>query len=168
MDKIKKESVFLKLMILITTMILMTVLVVGSISYYLTKQELTEAGKADMKYPVETGQFSLEQARVLLVGPKKDNVYDHAKSSFLYKQDDYLVAYEQDFSSELHPKNPVGDIPEDTTNRENMVQASKQPEIQDRYVYFSDTLDDGTPVTKTAYMSYFEPWEWTVGMDRIR
>lgn len=178
----KKESVFFKLMLIITIMILMTALVVGSISYYLTKQELTEAGKADMKHLVETslvtlnllneqveaGEISLEQAkeqaRVLLVGPKKGDVYDHTKSSFLYKQDGYLVAYGQDFSSELHPKNPVGDLPDDTTNRENMVQASKQPETQDRYVYFPDTLDDGTPVTKTAYMSYFEPWKWTVGM----
>lgn len=55
----KKESVFLKLMILITAMILMTVLVVSSISYYLTKQELTEVGKADMKHLVETSLVTL-------------------------------------------------------------------------------------------------------------
>ncbi|MCI2257082.1 methyl-accepting chemotaxis protein [Domibacillus sp. PGB-M46] len=178
----RKESVFLKLMLLITVMIFATAFVVSSISYYLTKKELTEAGKEDMGHLVETslvtltllneqveaGALSLEEAkeraRVLLVGPKKGDIYDHTQSSFLYKQDGYLVAYGQDFSSELHPKNPVGDIPDDTTNRENMVRASKQTEAQNRYVYFPDTLDDGTPVTKTAYMSYFEPWQWSVGM----
>ncbi|WP_050184223.1 methyl-accepting chemotaxis protein [Domibacillus robiginosus] len=177
-----KESVFFKLMLLISVMIFATAFVVGGISYYLTKKELTEAGKADMRHLVETslvtltllneqveaGELSLEQAkeraRVLLVGPKQGDVYDHTQSSFLYKQDGYLVAYGQDFSSQLHPKNPVGDIPDDTTNRENMVKASKQPEAESRYVYFPDTLDDGTSVTKTSYMTYFEPWEWTVGM----
>ncbi|OXS74714.1 methyl-accepting chemotaxis protein [Domibacillus enclensis] len=178
----KKESVFFKLMLLITIMILLTAGVIGGMSYYLSKQELTEAGKADMKHlvdtslvtlgllneQVESGELTMEEAkeraRVLLVGPKNGDVYDHTQSSFLYKQDGYLVAYGQDFSSELHPKNPVGDIPDDTTNRENMVNASKEPDVESRYVYFPDTLDDGTPVTKTAYMSYFEPWEWTVGM----
>ncbi|GLC89612.1 methyl-accepting chemotaxis protein [Lysinibacillus piscis] len=176
------DSIFFKLTMLIIFVIALTGGVIGGTSYYLTKKELVEAGKSDMKHIVNTsivtlnvlnervekGELTLEQAqeeaRVLLNGPKLAEGYDYKKSAFLYKQDGYLVAYNSSYASILHPKNPIGHMPDDTTNRANMVKAARATNDADRYHPFDDTDDNGNHVTKTAYMAYFEPWDWHVGM----
>ena len=176
------DSVFIKLTALIILIIVLTGSVIGGASYYLTKKELVEAGKSDIKHlveaslvtlkvlneQVETGELTLEEAhekaRNLLNGPKLAEGYDYKKSPFLYKQDGYLVAYDSNYAAVLHPKNPIGHLPDDPTNRAGMVKVAKAENIEDRFYMFDDIQDDGSHVTKTAYMSYFEPWGWNVGM----
>ncbi|WP_107841048.1 methyl-accepting chemotaxis protein [Metasolibacillus meyeri] len=176
------HSIFTKLTLLIVFVITLTAGVIGGASYYLTKTELINAGETDIKHLVDTaivtltvldnqvkaGNITLEeaqdQARLLLNGPKLTEGYDYKASSFLYKKDGYLVAYDSNYAAVLHPTNPIGHIPENTTNRENMVLAAKAINLQDHFHHFNDTDDAGKPITKTAYMAQFEPWGWYVGM----
>lgn len=176
------NSIFTKLTLLIIAVITLTAGVIGGSSYYLTKKELVQAGENDIKHLVNTaivtlsvlddqvkaGNMTLEeaqaQARVLLSGPQLAEGYDFKNSSFLYKKDGYLVAYDDNYAAVLHPSNPIGHIPEDTTNRENMVLAAKATDAHSHFHHFNDIDDAGKQVTKTAYMEQFEPWGWYVGM----
>ncbi|MEK5230974.1 methyl-accepting chemotaxis protein [Lysinibacillus sp. FSL K6-0232] len=176
------NSIFTKLTLLIVCIIILTAGGIGSTSYYLAKTKLVAAGESDIKHLVDTalvtltvlndqveaGELSLEEAqnraRVLLNGPQLAEGYDYKNSAFLYKKDGYLVAYNANYAAVLHPTNPIGHIPDDTTNRENMVRAAQATNSQEHFHHFQDVDSDGNQVTKTAYMVQFEPWDWSVGM----
>ncbi|MDG3044541.1 cache domain-containing protein [Bacillus sp. B6(2022)] len=81
---------------------------------------------------VENKELTLEQAqeqaRIYLSGPKNDNGkgYQFQKSDFIYKNKGYLVAYGADYSSQVHPVNDIGVIPDNTTNRQKWSLAPQQ------------------------------------------
>lgn len=176
------NSIFTKLTALILIIVVLTGSIVGGVSYYLTKNELIDAGKQNVQDLVESSVVTLEllneevihnrmtldeaqeKARLLLIGPKLEEGYDYKKSLFTYKQDGYLVAYDSNYAAILHPRNPIGHVSSNTTNRENMVRVGQLANPADRYHPFLDVEDDGSKVPKTAYTTYFEPWDWTVGM----
>lgn len=179
------NSISTKLLALISFIIFFTAFSLGGTGYYLAKRELIESGKLDLSHiangslaslsllneRVEKGELTLaeaqDKARELLNGPKLPDGtgYDLKQSHFLYKDRGYLVAYGSDYSTQLHPKNPIGKIPSDTTNREKMVKGARANTLDEHYVTYLD-LDDstGTMKNKIAYMSYFEPWDWHVGI----
>lgn len=108
-----------------------------------------------------------EQARIYLSGPKNDNGkgYQFQKSDFIYKNKGYLVAYGADYSSQVHPVNDIGVIPDNTTNREKMVAGANAKGEDTHYVTYLDK-DDATyeEKQKLAYMSQFTPWNWSIGI----
>lgn len=178
------NSISVKLMIILTVIIIFSVSVIGTTSYYIAKNQLIKAGEQDLSHivnsslavleaintRVEQGELSLEEgkeeARILLSGPKLESGgYDFTKSRFLYKEQGYLIGYDANYSAQVHPSNEIGSIPEDTSNREKMVKGSLAANVEEHYVHF-DNLDEVTQETrkKIAYMQPFEPWDWYIGL----
>ncbi|MCZ0703434.1 methyl-accepting chemotaxis protein [Natronobacillus azotifigens] len=179
------HSISTKLMLLVTVIILITGALVGTTSYYIARSQLLEAGERDLKSivdgslaslellneNVELGIFSLEeaqeQARLVLGGPvNEEGNYDYLSSQFSYKQDGYLLAYDQDYVLQIHPSRVGQEPPNEHTrnNRAMMVAAGQASGIEDQYVIYADLQEDGSYRDKTAYMQHFEPWDWTIGM----
>lgn len=86
-----------------------------------------------------------EQARIYLNGPKNDDGkgYQFQKSDFIYKNKGYLVAYGADYSSQVHPVNDIGVIPDNTTNRQKMVDGATAKGEDAHYITYMDK-DDAT------------------------
>lgn len=176
-----RNRILVKLTALLVACVLMTSLVIGATTYTLAKNQLIDAGMLDMKHTVdaalplltaiqediENGTMSLEEgqerARLLISGPKTENGYEHSKSLFSYKSDGYMVAYTDDYATQLHPTNEIGEIPEDTTNREQFVESARKENVEDRFTFYN-RFEDGAQVKKISYMTYFEPWGWHIGM----
>ncbi|MEH7385015.1 methyl-accepting chemotaxis protein [Bacillus sp. JJ1521] len=179
-----RHSITIKMMALLTVIIVVSVSIIGVTSYYIAKDQLIKAGKQELYHivnsafatleainqQIEKGDLTLdegkEEARILLSGPKLENgEHDYKKSHFLYKGEGYILGYDANYSSQVHPSNPVGDIPENTTNRELMVKGSLEKNIEDRYVYFDDFNNElGVTRKKITYMEHFEPWDWYIGL----
>ncbi|QCR33435.1 methyl-accepting chemotaxis protein [Lysinibacillus sp. SGAir0095] len=179
------RSISRKLMLLITMIILATVVIIGSTSYFVAKNQLLDSGQRELQSivkgaysslelineEVETGKITLEEgkehARILLNGPVNENgEYDYQKSRFTYKENGYILAYDEDLVLQLHPTK-VGGAPADEqnrSNREKIVAGGKSQNEPDRYVVYSDKQSDGSFKEKTAYTEYFEPWGWTIGI----
>ncbi|OEC01309.1 chemotaxis protein [Lysinibacillus sphaericus] len=179
------RSISGKLMLLITTIILVTVVIIGSTSYLVAKNQLLESGQRELQSivkgaytslelineEVESGKITLaegkEKARIILNGPVNENGdYDYKKSDFTYKENGYILAFDEDLVLQLHPSK-VGRAPTDELNRNNrekIVAGGKAKNEEDRYVVYSDKQPDGSFKDKTAYTEYFEPWGWTIGI----
>lgn len=178
--KLNWNSISTQMLTLLAIIIVFAVSIIGATSYYIAKQQLINAGKQEMYHitrstfavleamndQVESGILTLEEAkqeaRILLSGPMlPDGTHDYKKSNFLYKGEGYILGYDSSFSSQVHPSNPVGDIPDDTTNREKMVNGAKAKTVAERYVSFEDTNVETGPIrNKITYMEHFEPWDW--------
>ncbi|MDA1477823.1 methyl-accepting chemotaxis protein [Bacillus changyiensis] len=172
-------------MIVIVFITVLTGSIVGISAYQMAKKELVNSGKQDLKHladtstavlnvlnaKVEKKEITLEEAkaeaREILNGPKLsgEQGYDFQKSKFLYKDKGYIVAYQSDYSTQVHPKNPIGQVPSSTENRKKMVAAAKASTAEDHFVSYPDQDDEtGEAKDKMAYMTYFEPWDWSVGI----
>ena len=179
---LKTNKISTKLLFLISIIILLTAIIVGGTGYFLAKNELIYSGKLDLSHiansslailttlneQVESNELTLseaqEKARILLNGPKLEESYDFTKSNFVYKDKGYLVAYGSDYSTKLHPKNVIESIPEDTTNRENMVKGAHETTYNEQFVTYLDEDENGDMKNKIAYMTYYEPWDWNIGI----
>ncbi|MBD8032832.1 methyl-accepting chemotaxis protein [Solibacillus merdavium] len=186
----KKKSLQLrsisgKLMLLITVIILVTVVIIGSTTYFVAKNQLLKSGQGELQSIVEGAYASLElineeveigkitleegkeQARIILNGPVNENgEYDYQKSRFTYKDNGYILAYDENLVLQLHPSK-IGGAPADElnrSNREKIVTGGKSTNESDRFVVYSDKQPDGSFKDKTAYTEFFEPWGWTVGI----
>jgi len=179
------RSVFFQLMSAIIVITILTGGLVGTTGYLLAKHALIDAGKSDLKHIVSGAMATLEQlndrvekkeltleqaqeqARLYLSGPKNDNGkgYQSQKSDFIYKNKGYLIAYGADYSTQVHPVNDIGVIPDNTTNREKMVAGANAKGEDAHYVTYMDKDDaTGEEKEKLAYMSQFTPWNWSVGI----
>ncbi|WP_228409451.1 methyl-accepting chemotaxis protein [Radiobacillus deserti] len=183
--KIRISSISTKLMLLITIIIIVTVGIIGTTSYFVAKNQLLESGKRNLQSVVngaysaiemintrvENGEITLEEgkeeARTLLNGPlNKDGEYDYQQTRFTYKDKGYVLAYDEDLVLQLHPSK-VGGAPADEqnrSNRERIVAGGKSENVADRYVVYSDEQSDGSFRDKIAYTEYYEPWGWTIGI----
>lgn len=179
------RSVFFQLMSAIIVITILTGGLVGTTGYLLAKNVLIDAGKADLKHIVNGAMATLEQlndrvekkeltleqaqeqARIYLSGPKNDNGkgYQFQKSDFIYKNKGYLVAYGADYSSQVHPVNDIGVIPDNTTNRQKMVAGATAKGEDAHYITYMDKDDaTGEEKQKLAYMNQFTPWNWSIGI----
>lgn len=179
------RSVFFQLMSAIIVITILTGGLVGTTGYFLAKNVLIDAGKADLKHIVNGAMATLEQlndrvenkeltleqaqeqARIYLSGPKNDNGkgYQFQKSDFTYKNKGYLVAYGADYSSQVHPVNDIGVIPDNTTNRQKMVAGATAKGEDAHYITYMDKDDaTGEEKQKLAYMNQFTPWNWSIGI----
>ncbi|WP_144668154.1 methyl-accepting chemotaxis protein [Bacillus altitudinis] len=179
------RSVFFQLMSAIIVITILTGGLVGTTGYFLAKNVLIDAGKADLKHIVNGAMATLEQlndrvenkeltleqaqeqARIYLSGPKNDDGkgYQFQKSDFIYKNKGYLVAYGADYSSQVHPVNDIGVIPDNTTNRQKMVAGATAKGEDAHYITYMDKDDaTGEEKQKLAYMNQFTPWNWSIGI----
>ncbi|WP_374703393.1 methyl-accepting chemotaxis protein [Bacillus sp. V3-13] len=128
---------------------------------------------------VESGKISLkqakDQAREILNGPKinKDGkkVYDFSKTPYVYKKEGYLFAYDSKARVEMHPSLPIGDDKYDTKNStgeyviRNILKAAQAESLEDHYYTYGWTNPGETNEReKMAYMVYYEPWDWHIGV----
>lgn len=183
--KLQLKSISGKLMLLIIIIIIVTVGIIGSTSYFVAKKQLLESGQRELQSlvdgaytslelineQVEIGKITIEegkdQARIILNGPIDGNgEYNYQKSRFTYKENGYILAYDEDLVLQLHPTK-IGGAPADElnrSNREKIVASGKSKNESDRYVVYSDKQPDGSFKDKIAYTEYFEPWGWTIGI----
>lgn len=181
------------MLIFITVLILFSTSTLGFISYAFAKAELVESGKLDLQHivhnsistlellnsNVENGLLSLEdaqeEARNILVGPPVTSegitTRDFSKSSFLYKEDGYTMAFDSNHGAQLHPFMPIGENKTDTQNSsgefviQELVKAAKAAQPEDRYYEYGwANTGETNERNKIVYMSYFEPWDWNVGV----
>jgi methyl-accepting chemotaxis protein len=189
----KFNKISTKLLLGITVLVLIATSTLGLISYNFSKNELIKSGKLDLQHivnnsisamdllnqQVETGNMTLkeaqEEARELLVGPPEvkdgNTIHDFSKSSFLYKQEGYLMAYDSNHTAQLHPSIQVGENKTDLKNSngqyviQDIVKAAKEGNIEDRfYEYAWQNPGETVERNKIVYMSYYEPWDWNIGV----
>ncbi|MGE7021317.1 methyl-accepting chemotaxis protein [Solibacillus cecembensis] len=162
---------------------------IGTVNYNFAKKQLIESGKLDLQHLTNTSIATLEtlnqaveegtlsedeaknQAREILNGPKVDNgklIYDYKQSPFVYKENGYLFGVDSSLDVVLNPVIPLGT---DKTSeqgkvvRENLIQAAKATDEEKHfYTYEWKNAGEDKPREKIAYMTYFEPWDWSVGI----
>ncbi|MFD3449800.1 methyl-accepting chemotaxis protein [Microbacteriaceae bacterium 4G12] len=186
------ERLSVKLFSIITLLIIITTSVLGILSYNMAKKQLVEAGRIDLKHIVENATSSLhildeqvkagtltlkeaqDRARKLLIGPPVQNAnlhFDYKKSSFLYKENGYIFGYDSNYKVQVHPVLPIG---EDKTNLkdeyghfvvQDLVKQARSSKEEDHfYQYTWKNTGETVAKNKVSYVSYFEPWDWTIGV----
>ncbi|MDF0725459.1 methyl-accepting chemotaxis protein [Cytobacillus sp. S13-E01] len=189
----KFNKISTKLLLGITALILLATTTLGLLSYNFAKNELVSSGKLDLQHlvnnsistlellneQVEARNMTLEEAkekaREVLVGPPvtKDGTttYDFSLSSFVYKKEGYLMAYDSNHIAQLHPSIQIGEDKKDVKNSngqfvvQDIVKAAKATDVEDRfYEYAWQNPGETVERNKIVYMSYFEPWDWNIGI----
>ncbi|EDL64107.1 methyl-accepting chemotaxis protein [Bacillus sp. SG-1] len=189
----KFNKISTKLLFGITILILVATTTLGLLSYNFAKNELIKSGKLDLQHivgnsisaidllnqQVEAGNMTLkeaqQEARELLVGPpeSKDGktIYDFSQSSFVYKNEGYLMAYDSNHIAQLHPSIQIGENKKDVQNSsgqyvvQDLVKAAQKESIDDRFYEYSwQNAGETAERNKIIYMSYYEPWDWNIGV----
>jgi methyl-accepting chemotaxis protein len=185
----KRHGLATRLMIVVAVITIICGAAVGTISYMTAKNELIDAGKMDLQHMansatslltvlnerVENGEMTLEEAqeeaRNILNGPIEDGAHDLSQSNFNYKDGaGYIIAYDNQANMVLHPTEEIGSPPADDStkkNREDMIllAQSTDEEDADSFLSYDDTDEKSGDVReKMAYVNYFQPWNWTVGI----
>lgn len=183
----KRHGLATRLMIVVAVITIICGAAVGTISYMTAKNELIDAGKLDLQHMansatsviallnerVENGEMTLEEAqeeaRNILNGPIEDGAHDLSQSNFNYKNGaGYIIAYDGQANMVLHPSEEIGSPPGDDNtkkNREDLIVLAQSTDDNDSFMSYDD-LDEKTGEVreKMAYVNYFQPWNWTVGI----
>lgn len=184
----------LSIQLLFFLVIIMTCItaILGTLSYSIAKRELINSGKLDLQHMVENavaelrfldkqvkaGIMTLEEAqevaRQMIVGPKtngNDLFYDYKQSSFTYKENGYIFAFNSDYEVQMHPMQPyglnMGDLKDSKGNYviKDLVELSKNNNQQERYyTYLWKNPGEEKEREKIAYVTYFEEWDWMIGI----
>ncbi|MFP7494467.1 methyl-accepting chemotaxis protein [Terribacillus saccharophilus] len=183
----KRNSLAIRLMVIVALITIICGTAVGTISYMTSKNALIDAGKMDLQHMansatsvltllnerVENGEMTLEEAqeeaRSILNGPITDGSHDLAQSNFNYKNGaGYIIAYDDNANMVLHPSEAINSAPSDDKtkeNRENLIALAQSANNSDSFMSYDDTNEEtGEVREKMAYVNYFEPWNWTVGI----
>jgi methyl-accepting chemotaxis protein len=192
--RIFKGKISFQLLFITALLIILTTTIVGGISYSIAKRELIESGKLDLQHIVENavtglrfldkqvkeGKLTLEEAqeeaRTMLTGPKTSGsegnlLYDFKQTSFIYKENGYLFAVNSNYKVQMHPFQPYGaDVSKMQDSKGNYVikELVDRAKLSDRasryYVYFWKNQGETKEREKIAYVSYFEEWDWMIGV----
>ncbi|PAD39587.1 methyl-accepting chemotaxis protein [Terribacillus sp. 7520-G] len=183
----KRNSLAARLMIMVAMITIFCGAAVGTISYLTAKNVLIDAGKMDLQHMansatsvltllnerVENGEMTLEEAqeeaRTILNGPMEDGSHDLSQSNFNYKNGaGYIIAYDDQANMVLHPTEEIGSPPTDDStkeNRENLIVLAQSKDDHESFMSYDDTDEKtGEVREKMAYVNYFQPWNWTVGI----
>ncbi|MEC0302528.1 methyl-accepting chemotaxis protein [Terribacillus saccharophilus] len=183
----KRHGLATRLMIVVAVITIICGAAVGTISYMTAKNELIDAGKLDLQHMansatsviallnerVENGEMTLEEAqeeaRIILNGPIEDGAHDLSQSNFNYKNGaGYIIAYDNQANMVLHPREEIGSPPGDDStkkNREDLIVLAQSVDDNESFLSYDDTDEKtGEVREKMAYVNYFQPWNWTVGI----
>ncbi|MDT8859729.1 methyl-accepting chemotaxis protein [Alkalihalobacillus sp. MEB130] len=192
MKAFKLKGLTGKILTLNFMILLVIAVLLGSISYYFSKQQLIDAGVTDLRHSingtlavleqlndqVENGQLQLSEAQEIaasyISGPysnEAEKMRDFTKAAFLYKELGYMFVYDSNHFSLVHPMGLEG---QDLSNLQDasgqyliqdLVRISKNPDPELRtHVYDWTNADETVPREKLAYMGYYEPWDWMIGI----
>ncbi|WP_366248963.1 methyl-accepting chemotaxis protein [Terribacillus aidingensis] len=183
----KRHGLAVRLMIIVAVITIICGAAVGTISYLTAKNELISSGKMDLQHMansatsvltllnerVENGEMTLEEAqeeaRTILNGPIEGGAHDLSQSNFNYKNGaGYIIAYDSKANMVLHPREEIGSPPGDDStkkNREDLIVLAQSTNDNDSFMSYDDTDEKtGEVREKMAYVNYFQPWNWTVGI----
>ncbi len=187
-----KNKISFKLLGLIFLLIAVVSIAIGTTSYHYAKKELITSGKLDLAHlteaaievlevlndDVEQGTLTLEdaqeKARTILSGPvgtDGNGVHDYSQSSFVYKDEGYLFAYDSDHKVTLHPVIPLNEDRTDFKNNKgqyvvkDLVGIANSSSYEDHFYTYSWINKEGEKEReKISYVSYFAPWDWSLGI----
>jgi len=187
-----RNKISIQLLVFLVVIMFSTTAILGTLSYSIAKRELINSGKLDLQHivqnavtelrfldkQVKSGVMTLEEAqeeaRMMLIGPKTNGgnlIYDFKQSSFTYKENGYLFAYNSNHEVQMHPSQPFGAILADVKDSKgnfvikDLVELSKNQDPDSRYyTYFWKNPGESLEREKIAYVSYFEEWDWMVGI----
>ncbi|QQZ10034.1 methyl-accepting chemotaxis protein [Heyndrickxia vini] len=186
----KRQNVFNKLSLkLLFALLVMTIIIsttIGVVNYNFAKKELIKSGELDLQHLVNTAVATLEtlnqdvqngdltlaeaqdKAREILNGPKSGNTYDYSKSPFVYKKNGYLFAIDSNIATTLEPSGNIGSVVTDPAAikvQKRLLKAAKAENTQDHfYTYKWKEAGKKHSSEKISYATYFEPWDWNVGI----
>lgn len=186
------NTISIKLFVFIFFLITAIGSTIGITNYTYAKHELIASGKLDLAHLTNsatevlnllneevtkgtmTKEEAQEKARSILIGPASENnslLYDYSKSNFVYKNEGYLFAYDSNHQVTLHPVIPLN---EDRTNFQDsrgqyvvqdLVNISQSTTYEDHFYEYSwINKEDETEREKISYVTYFEPWDWHIGI----
>ena len=186
------NTISIKLFVFIFFLITAIGSTIGITNYTYAKHELIASGKLDLAHLTNsatevlnllneevtkgtmTKEEAQEKARSILIGPASENnslLYDYSKSNFVYKNEGYLFAYDSNHQVTLHPIIPLN---EDRTNFQDsrgqyvvqdLVNISQSTTYEDHFYEYSwINKEDETEREKISYVTYFEPWDWHIGI----
>lgn len=186
------NTISIKLFVFIFFLITAIGSTIGITNYTYAKHELITSGKLDLAHLTNsatevlnllneevtkgtmTKEEAQEKARSILIGPASENnslLYDYSKSNFVYKNEGYLFAYDSNHQVTLHPVIPLN---EDRTNFQDsrgqyvvqdLVNISQSTTYEDHFYEYSwINKEDETEREKISYVTYFEPWDWHIGI----
>lgn len=178
--------------ILTVTLLLATVGVLsGFMTYQAAKRELHQAGVEQLKAivagaiavadtlqaEVEQGRLSLEdaqdRARNLINGPLKSDGSgrDLKLSRFIYKQEGYMWAYNDQHVSVMHPLGYEGQnhtdfrIEDGTYLIRELVKLGKVANPDARMMTYGwKNVGEEQEREQMSYVAYYKPWGWTFGI----
>ncbi|MFV8829219.1 methyl-accepting chemotaxis protein [Alkalihalobacterium sp. APHAB7] len=186
------QGLTFKFLVLVIASLLLVSSTIGITSYFYAKQELIEGGKLHLHDITEAALDSIQLlndqvnqenlsmedaqniARQHISGPfsnVEEKIRDYTQSPFVYKTDGYIFGYDSQHIAQIHPNGLEGT---DLTNLQdaqgdyliqNLVKTSKLENENDRF-YKYDWLNPNENIAreKIAYLVYFEPWDWMIGI----
>lgn len=179
-----------RFMIVVSVLALILGSTIGFSAYFIAKKELIKSGRMDMQHlvntavttltylnnEVEDGKITLEEAqeraRNIILGPKIDEneglIHDFTQSAFVYKENSYIFAVKTNLEEALSPYTPIQEGEEvyelsQKVNR-HLVEIAKLPSADDRFATFEWANVGEEPKEQVAFMAYFEPWDWNIGI----
>lgn len=181
-----------KILVLNLIILMVVSVLFGTISYTFAKKQLIDAGVMDLKHSVngsikvldllnakvKAGTITLEQAKAeaanYLAGPYTDQVEkkrDFTQAAFLYKQQGYMFVYSDDLTSIVHPMGFEGDNLSELQDANGNylirdLMSKAKMEDPEKRVHVYDWVNKGDTISKEkfAYVSYYEPWGWMLGI----
>lgn len=177
------KSIKSKLLASFLLVSLIPLIVLGVITYYISKDSLVESKKAHLKQLVDSayilaenlqslvdkGLLTLEDAqerfRLALVGEKQeDNTRRIPDNSPRIGKDDYFFAYNKEIRAVMHPKSFEGEIKNDPNVEGKYVNQEMYNQKEGYYSFMWQNPGEETARPKIAYLRYFEPWDWVIVM----
>ncbi|UJF33479.1 methyl-accepting chemotaxis protein [Paenibacillus hexagrammi] len=186
------QSFSFHLVLAVTLIVLASASAIGIISYVYAEHELIQAGKQNMRDivsgaksviqhlddEVKAGKLTKEEAqelaRIQIDGPLMQSVEpkrDITKSSFVYRNQGYIFGYTTQGQIALSTTLPVGKDMKDSRDANGVplvdeyVRLSKLANPEERYLdYAWKNADDPAPRAKIAYIDYYAPWDWVIGI----
>ncbi|MFE8699170.1 methyl-accepting chemotaxis protein [Cytobacillus sp. FJAT-54145] len=189
-SKFFKKGLTTKILALNFIILLIVSVLFGTISYTFAKKELVDAGVTDLRHSVngaiailnqldqqvQSGEISLEEAKEIaanfISGPSTtDNQRDFNKAAFLYKEQGYMFAYDGKLISTAHPMGLEGQDKSELKDADgnylirDLLSISKRENPDERtHTYDWTNKGETQPREKLAYVSYYQPWDWMIGI----
>lgn len=187
------NTISFKLLLLVAAIIIVISGSIGILSYNFAKKALIDSGKMDLKHivnatiptldllnkEVELGNLTMdeakERARRSIIGPSvgqgENKKYDYSKSSFLYKKQGYVFAYDQNGRVVMHPVIALGENKYNLKNsdgeyviREIIKSAHAKDESGHYYFYKWINPGESKEKEKISYFVHYQPWDWNIGI----
>lgn len=162
---------------------LIPLILLGVITYYISKDSLVESKKEHLKQLVDgayilaenlqmlvdKGVLTLDEAqerfRLALVGEKQeDNTRLIPENSPRIGKDDYFFAYNKEIRAVMHPKSFEGEIKNDPNVEGKYVNLEMYNQKEGYYSFMWQNPGEDKARPKIAYLRYFEPWDWVIVM----